>query len=290
MTLPAPQSDFLEAAFSQILDDWKLVPEEVTRLKSLRHRPCMEKVFRALAAALPPGPEPWRRFFEAAMLASLVGERWGDTIRPARNDFEKHRAAALRAGQNLAAALRTLTDEMHGFQSPPELKRPAKLLALAATRNGYTPDEARQLAEPLAEDEARRLAGKIEWFEAAPHDRPAECPAPVAVADLIAAMLHALEDWKPARDGDMFPGQTQGGKPHQAYVRALAHGLDALAGELGIAPHGRLLSYDNLARVTRAALYLPDEPAGYPYRQPFDGEDVRRALERSDGSIPPVFP
>lgn len=265
--------------------------EDMDRLNRLMHRPCMAKVFRALLALLPPDPEPWRRFLADALLASWPAESWRDTIRPARRRFEQRRAAALRAGRELAAALRELTDGMHGFMPPAELKWPANLLERVATRKGYPPEAARRLAEPLAEDDRRKLAARIEAMghmisaSKAAGEMPNEAflsdyPEPPSVADLLAALLHELEVWKPGPDGGLFPGQTQGGKAPQVYVRALAHKLERLAGSLGIVtPHGKLLSNDNLARVTRAALDLPDEPPGYPYRQPFDEEDVRRALE-----------
>lgn len=292
--LPAHVSEALARAHAELraelaAGEWPA--DDLDRLDRLIHRPCMVKVYRALAALLP-GPEPWRDFLKEAMLASLPAEMWGNTIRPARRRFGQHRAAALRAGRDLVAALWELTDGMHGFLPPAELKRPAALLERAANRNGYPPDEAHRLAEPLVEDAHRRLTARIEGLDAAiaeakaaglddvPLSRLADCPEPPAVADLLAALLYELEAWKPGPEGDLFPGQTQGGKAPQVYVRALAHNLERRAALLDIVPpHGRLLSYDNLARVTRAALDLPDEPPGYPYRQPFDGEDVRRALE-----------
>jgi hypothetical protein len=268
--------------------------EDLDRLDRLIHRPCMAKVLRALAALLP-GPESWRDFLMAAMLASLPAETWGNTIRPARHRFEQQRAAALRAGRDLLAALGKLTDGMHGFLPPSELTSPAALLERAAIGKGYPPEDARQMVQPLAEDARQRLAARIQTLDtviaeakAAGCDmvdetRLADFPKAPAVADLLVALLETLDGWKPGPDGDLFPGQTQGGKAPQVYVRALAHFLEQLAARLCIVPpHGRLLSYDNLARVTRTALDLPDEPPGYPHRQPFDGEDVRRALEVSE--------
>lgn len=324
-TPPAPIPEPAKAALARahaelraelVADEWPA--EDLDRLDRLMHRPCMEKVFRALAALLPPDPEPWRFFLVRALLASCPAESWRDTIRPARRRFEQKRGAALRAGRSLVAALRELTDGMHGFQSPAELERPAALLERAATRNGYPPDEAHRLAEPLAEDEHRRRAALIEGLDAAIAEAKAagldavtpsrlvDCPEPPAVADLLAAMLHALEAWKPGLDGDMFPGQNQGGKAPQVYVRALAHALAGLAGSMGIVtPHGWLLSNDNLARVTRAALDLPDEPPLPPPSylstpeskawtaaawRPFDEENVRRALEVPPEYPPPFFP
>lgn len=295
--LPAHVPEVLARAHAELraelaADEWPA--EDLNRLDRLIHRPCMAKVFRALAALLPPDPEPWRRFLTDALLASWPAESWRDTIRPARRRFEQHRAAAVRAGRELVAALRELTDGMHGFLPPAELEGPAALLERAANRNGYPPDEAHRLAEPLAEDAHRRLTARIEGLDAAiaeakaaghdavPPSRLADCPEPPAVVDLLAALLHEMEAWRPGPEGDLFPGQTQGGKAPQVYVRALARNLERLAALLDIVPpHGRLLSYDNLARVTRAALDLPDEPPGYPYRQPFDEEDVRRALENA---------
>ena len=282
--------------------------EDLDRLDRLMHRPCMAKVYRALAARLPAGPEAWRLFLSDALLASLPAESWRDTIRPGRHRVEQQRAAALRAGRDLVAALRELTDGMHGFQPPAELERPADLLQRAAIRKGYTWEDAHRLAEPLAEDAHRRRTARIEGLDAAiaeakvagldavPPSRLADCPPPPAVVDLAAALLHTLEAWKPGQDGDLFPGQTQGGKAPQVYVRALAHGLDQLAALLGITPpRGRLLSYDNLARVTRAALDLPDSPpsehgdsrnwitqesrAGRAaVWKPFNAKDVKQAL------------
>ncbi len=264
--------------------------EDLDRLDRLIHRPCMAKVFRTLVALLP-DPESWRNFLMEAMLASLPAETWANTIRPARRRFEQDRAAALRAGRDLAAALAKLTDGQHGFLTPAQLERPADLLERAAIRKGYSHKDARRLAEPLVEDALHRLSARINASQAMiAESRSAgnapnlallsDCPEPPAVADLLAALLATLEAWEPGPDGDLFPGQTQGGKPPQVYVRALSQNLERRAVLLGIVPpHGRLLSYDNLARVTRAALDLPDEPPGYPHRQPFDAEDVRRALE-----------
>lgn len=294
----ANYSDTLAAAQAQLCAEhaagqWLL--DDMERLDRLIHRPCMDKVFRALAALLPPVAEPWRRFLAETLLASYPAEFWRDSIRPSRRRFEQRRAAALRAGRELAEALRALTEGPHGYALPAELKWPPDLLERAAIDKGYTPESAHRLADPLKEDAIHRLANRSEALGgmldkarlagAMPAVSPlTDYPEPVTVADLLQTLLAALDGGAPGRHGDLFPGQTQGGNPPQVYVRALAHALERLAAGLDIAPAParRLLSYDNLARVTRAALDLPDEPPGFPWRQPFDGEDVRRALGVSE--------
>jgi hypothetical protein len=251
------------AAYAHLSKERADEPEERARLDRLIHRPCMANVYCALAPKIFPHPDAWRVFLTDILLASYDAENWRETVKPARHQFERDKAAAIRSSQKLVAALRGLTDGGHGYyRQPAELEHPAALLRLGAIRNGYPEEAAQELADPLAEDESRRRDARLERLEALIDEAKAagldyvddaslaECPLPVSVVDLLAGLVHALKAWIPEPDG-----QTQGTAPGPVFVRALdyslaKHGMNAKA----------LLTEEQMAALTRAALGLREEP------------------------------
>lgn len=291
--LPDYIPEHLAAEYARQRAEHDPFPDDVALLDRLINRPCMAKVYKTLEVHLS-SPETWAGFLTEARLATLPVDTWRDTIKPAREEFNRQRGRAINAGRELLAALRHLTEDHHGYRAPSEVAYPARLLSEAAIRKGYPDWSARELFDPLWEDSKHRLEELIQGFEG---------PSPLSVPDILEALVHSLEGWKPGRFGDMYDEQNQGTKRPQVYVRAVdkafrrnceleMHGFPAL----DALPYGRLLSYDNLARLTRAALDLPDEPSDEPPPsnylstpvsraakaaawKSFNAEDVRRALE-----------
>lgn len=292
--------EHLAAEYAQQRAEYDPFPDDVALLDRLIHRPCMAKVYKALDARLS-SREAWAEFLTAARLATLPADAWRDTIKPAREECYRQRGLAIKAGRELLGALQHLNEDHHGYITPSEVDNPAALLHKAAIRKGYLDCVARELFEPLWVEKKHRLENLIHGIE-----HGYEVPEPLSVADILEALVHSLEGWKPGRFGDMYDEQTQGTKKPQVYVRAVDKVLHRNC-ELGMCgfpaldalPYGRLLSYDNLARLTRAALDLPDEPpkAAPPSNyfstpasraakaatwKPFNAKDVERALNTKD--------
>jgi len=263
-----------------------------SRLDRLIHRPCMVKVWQELAAKLT-GPEAWERFLLDTLMAANTAEAWKPLIKPARKDFEKRRQQAARAGGEFLARLGELAEGWAGYRVPHELNSLAPLLIRAATRKRYPIEAAERLYEPLLDDDQARLEALIQG-QTGPH--------PIAPADVVAALVETLEGWN-TDETNQHPEQIQGTKKPQVFVRAMNRALRRRSerGSPGFPsledlPHGRLLTLESLARLTRAALDLPDEQPDEPPPshylstpasraasavawKPFNAKDVARALD-----------
>lgn len=276
--LPDYIPEAVAAEHARLLAEWALFPQEAACLDRLIHRPCMAKIYKSLAARLST-PEAWKEFFNEAFIQTVVSEGWKTAFKPAREEFSRQRGRAIKAGRELLMALLAMQEGGHGYLPPREFRSIHDLLSLP---NGPI-IEARKI-----QDRARMyaiLAGALKGEPQPSQAREAASDGP-SVLDAVAAVVDLLENWTPGNFGDLFKGQTQGAKPPQVYVRAVdkvfrrycESGLYGFP-PLKALPNHRLLSYDNLARLTRAALDIPDTIPEYPNRKTFNAEDVRRALE-----------
>lgn len=266
------------AEYARLMDEFSSSQKERDRLNRLVFRPCMEKVYKALACKLS-SPEAWNEFFSQAFVQTVVPDGWNSNFKPARDEFVKQRSRAISAGRELLAALQAMQEGEHGYHPPFELRSIYSLLSLPA---GPIIEVKKQ------RDRARLyavLAHAIAGTSTEPQSKTEEINGP-SVLEAVAAIVRLAEEWTPGKFGDSFSEQTQGTKPKQVYVRAVDRVFHRICESgmygfpsLDALPNGRLLSYDNLARLTRAALDIPDAYPGYPNRKTFNGEDVRRALE-----------
>lgn len=276
--LPDYIPEAVAAEYARLSAEWGLYPEKAARLHRLIHRPCMAKVYKSLAARLST-PEAWQAFFAAAFIQTVVPENWKTTFKPAREKFARQRGRAIKAGRELLAALRAMQEGEHGFRPPRELRSIHDLLSLP---------EGPIIEARKKRNRARMYAILAASLKGEPQPSQAQEAASdgPSVLDTVAAVVRLLEDWTPGNFGDSFNEQTQGAKPPQVYVRSVdkvfhrycESGLYGFP-PLEVLPNRRLLSYDNLARLTRAALDIPDVIPEYPNRKTFNAEDVRRALE-----------
>lgn len=276
--LPDYIPEEMAAEYARLREKWADFPGEVARLDRLIFRPCMAKVYKSLAGRLS-NPEARKEFFNDAFIQTVVPDGWKSNFRPARDEFDRQRGLAIKAGRELYEALQSMQEGEHGYWLPRELRSIRDLLSLPSG--------------PIIEGRKQRdrghmydvLAQALAGSPPPPQPEAGQADGP-SVLDAVAAIVHLAEEWVPGKFGDTFSEQTQGTKPKQVYVRAIDKVLrrsceNGMYGfpPLDALPNGRLLSYDNLARLTRAALDIPDAIPEYPNRKTFNDQDVRRALE-----------
>lgn len=228
--------------------------EEVDSIaRRLITRPCMEKVYRdvgRLLNGLPeaPGPSgskmtPWDYFFE--IMVMMEGEySWiADTVKPARKELKKRMRRIRSSGAQLLADLKWVLGgsdarilHFHNGQEYHGLSVPDEFAEHFEMVEKII-EAATTWDAKSAYDELAGLNGRAVFTKASPEILYAQ-----SVHDLL---RHACE-----QDSYGFPTVEKFRLPY-------------------------LLSYDNYARITRAALDLPDDLG--PYRRPFSGEDLRLA-------------
>lgn len=259
----------------------------------LIERPCMEKVWRALERHLT-SPTAWEWFIDRAVQNSDLSE-WLDThVRPEQKEVPRKLAQLRKAGDDLVAALEWLwgrSEKKHGY---------------------YPPDDWGDLLNILTADrmgvDGKRLQGLLYDRTEFPSEAPlGEYPKKVRMAlgrytvgKVIRAVVDMHSEWQPGNTGGEWEETrrsrktkgsqyTQGnnikGSPRsQLYAWAMARDLKKYCEDqptifpaLESLPEGRLLGPDELARLTRAALDLPDK--GRPNMKPFNARDVSAALK-----------
>ncbi len=241
------------AAHERVVHDWGEEGDIVAR--RLIFRPCMEKVYRdvgKLLNGLPeaPGPSgsvgtPWDWFLE--IMVTVEGEyNWiSKTIKPARKELKQRMKKIHSSGAQLLTDLKWALGGSDRWLNHLQYNR--------SQYHGLSlPDE----------------------FE-------------FEMVEKLEKIIEAASTWDGKSAYDEFAAICEGGvfkksSPEIHYAKSV-YGLLRHACEHGSygfpavekfrLPY--LLSYDNYARITRAALDLPDDLG--PYRRPFSGEDLRLA-------------
>lgn len=241
------------AAHEKIVHDWGEEVDIVAR--RLIFRPCMEKVYRyvgkllnGLPAAFGPSGDkmtPWDYFLE--IMVTMEGEYgWvSDTIKPARKELKKRMQRIHRSGAQLLADLK------------------------------------------WAQGGSNRWSHYLQYNHLQYHGLSLPDEFEFEMIEKLEKIIEAASTWDGKSAYDEFAAICKRGvfkksSPEIHYAQSV-YGLLRHACEHGSygfpavekfrLPY--LLSYDNYARITRAALDLPDDLG--PYRRPFSGEDLRLA-------------
>jgi hypothetical protein len=228
---------------------------------------------------------PWAWFLEIAFSQEDAPSFLVETVKPARRLLPAKLKQLKDSGRNMIEAIEWiragngLGPEIHAYTVPAEFNSLFTVLFHACEKRGLDDSFRFQLVDPffVHEESYRDMIGKVPLNT---------IPKPITPADIIQGIVDAATNWHPGDLGGLYRGQSQKSNPEIAYVRTVAAMLNDACqrGDYGFPnpetlPYGRLLSHDDLARLARAALDMPDEPPGYPHRKPFDKEDVRKALK-----------
>lgn len=244
-----------EAVAFELGHVWADSPEWLDEITRMSKRPAFVDVCQTLADKLS-GPEQWRTFFLEVFRAASFANLYWPVIRPGRKDFPKQRDKAIRAARELGAALKWLAEGDHDYKVPGEVNFLWLLAYETARAQGYTEAAADGISRPLCEDLHARLDAMIQGNSG---------PAPLDLPALLDRLADTLEGWPPEQDG-----QGQGTALGTVFVRTLdhasiKHGMDTKA----------LLTGEQMADLTRAALGLSDEPDEQGNR--FGAANVREA-------------
>lgn len=259
------------AGLERWLSNYSDQPDYQACQQRLIHRQCMEKVYRSLSRHLS-GEDRWFRFLDGVLMASDLGDYLANHVRPAQRETPRKLKHIQDRGRKFLVALENMWgDEArdgHGYFPPYEYF--CLLDLLRSVRMGAKGERLEELLyQPGEYATATRMA-----------------VAAFSIQDVIRAIVGASADWRPSPD-DEWQEMHDSTKlnPRTVFVRAvdrmlreetyLADGQRTFPSPEAL-PDGLLLNYEDLARLTRAALDLPDRPG--PGRKAFSGDNVRLAL------------
>ncbi len=285
--LPAHIPPAVKSSYDRLLN-WHFGghPESQACFVRLIERPCMKKVWHSLERHLT-NPTAWEWVIDRAVFYSDHEEYLDQRVRPEQRKVTRKLEQIRKSGEELIAALDWLWggENQHGHYAPDDwgylehILRAGRMGPEGKRLSDLLYDPSFPLESPCGKQltQVRMSLGRY------------------TVQHVIRAVVDMHSTWQPGSTGGEFEEvrysrKTGDSGRAQLYVRLMARDLKehcknqpTIFPSPETLPYGRLLSHDDLARLTRAALDLPDEPPGFPHRTPFNAGDVRKALK----SLPP---